>query len=270
MEVSKLFRAYIDNLNQRDWAGIEGQLSDGVLLNGRSLTREGYLSSLREAAGTPKSTKWIVDVLMCGDEAGSVAARIIAKPGGDTGGSSPESSTYAKHLFCWFTESKLKEIREIYDVDAMANHQTEILKAPTWSGKPPSEPVDLKGFYQTYIDCINAQMMASDLDKFCQPVVTHNGIRMTIEEYRLLIETSQEAISGLTFNIHTTIVNDKTQQLAARIEFTGTPAREWAGARPNGRPVEFSEHVFYWLDDGKIKEVVSLVDLKTYREQLQT
>lgn len=198
---------------------------------------------------------------MCDEEAGTVAARLIAKS---------SSGEYAKHLYCWYKEARIEKITEILDVDAMEQQQPDIVRAPTWSGSPPAaQAFDLKGFYRDYISCINAQTMTSNLDRFCHPVVTHNGIRLPIDEYRGLMEDSQEAISGLTFNIHTTIVNQKTQQLAARIEFTGTPAREWAGAKPNGKPVEFSEHVFYWLDDGKIKEVVSLVDLKAYREQLR-
>jgi predicted ester cyclase len=82
------------------------------------------------------------------------------------------------------------------------------------------------------------------------------------------MEDSFEVISGLVFSVRDLIVDDERQQIFSRIEFTGTPVRPYAGVEPNGRPVRFAEHAIYWLDRGKIARVVTVIDWKSYREQL--
>ncbi len=63
-------------------------------------------------------------------------------------------------------------------------------------------------------------------------------------------------------------MNAETQQIAARIEFSGTPVRTYAGVGPSGGQVHFAEHVFYWLEEGKIARVATVIDWETYRKQM--
>lgn len=123
--------------------------------------------------------------------------------------------------------------------------------------------------YRDYIACINAKTMVADLPKYCQPTVMHNGVVRSLDEYRFLMENAQDCIADLNFKTHTLIVDEEKQQVAALLEFTGTPVKVWEGVEPNGKSVEFSEHVFYWFEGGKIHKVISLVDVETFRKQME-
>ncbi|KAL7627198.1 hypothetical protein AAE478_003974 [Parahypoxylon ruwenzoriense] len=115
-------------------------------------------------------------------------------------------------------------------------------------------PQALEDTYRAYIGCINTQTMEAKLHNFCHPQAVHNGRSLTGEDYRLLVQEAFAAIPDITFAIHTVIADEKTQRVAARLEFTGTPAGVLAGAKPsgNGHGVEFCEHVTYQFEEGKI------------------
>lgn len=119
--------------------------------------------------------------------------------------------------------------------------------------------------------------MATTLPRFCHATVTHNTVPRTLAEYQSLMEDAQAAIPDITFVISDLITDEDRQMVAARLEFTGTPVKAFAGVVPPAeeelegrrREVRFSEVVFYWFQEGKIREVVSLVDLETYRKQVK-
>lgn len=129
----------------------------------------------------------------------------------------------------------------------------------------------LKTKYKAYIDAINGRNMSQTLPAFCHDVVIHNGQSLPLVEYRKLMENAQAVIPDLEFGVTSSIVDFDKQVLAARLDFRGTPVGEFAGATPlEGveKEVRFSEVVFYWFCDGKIAQVVSLVDLVDYRKQV--
>lgn len=124
--------------------------------------------------------------------------------------------------------------------------------------------------YQMYIAAINKRNMAQDLPAFCHDIVIHNGRALPLSEYRKLMEDAQAAMAGLEFSIGNVIVDDRKQMVAAKLDFRGTPTESFAGVTPPEgvrKEVRFSEIVFYWFSEGKIAEVVSLVDLDEYRKQ---
>lgn len=129
----------------------------------------------------------------------------------------------------------------------------------------------LKTKYKAYIDAINGRNMSQTLSAFCHDVVTHNGNALPLSKYRRLMEDAQAIIPDLDFSIASSLVDFDRQLLAARLDFRGTPTGEFAGVTPSegaGKEVRFSEIVFYWFEDGKIAEVVSLVDFHGYRKQV--
>lgn len=129
----------------------------------------------------------------------------------------------------------------------------------------------LKTRYEAYIGAINGRRMSQTLPDFCHDVVIHNGKSLPLVEYQRLMEDAQAIILDLEFNIANSLVDFDRQILAAKIDFRGTPIGEFAGVTPlEGvrKEVRFSEMVFYWFRDGKIAEVVSLVDLAGYRNQV--
>lgn len=129
----------------------------------------------------------------------------------------------------------------------------------------------LKSRYKAYIDAINGRNMSHTLSAFCHDIVIHNGKSLPLGEYQQLMEDAQAVMPDIEFNIAATLVDIDKQLLAARLDFRGTPIKEFAGVTPlEGvkKEVRFSEVVFYWFLDGKIAQVVSLVDWVDYRVQL--
>ncbi|KAK4097151.1 hypothetical protein N658DRAFT_434568 [Parathielavia hyrcaniae] len=181
---------------------------------------------------------------------------------------------YARHMFVFFTDNKISQIYDISDDDDGAEKPEGgqpqcIVPPPSLRPPPPRTSIDMRQFYADYIACLNSGELAEDLHQFCKPSgVVWNGTLMSVQQYADMIQASLDAISGLFFDMHTLVVDEPRQQLAARIEFTGTPVKPHAGGVPNGRQVAFAEHVFYWLEQGRISDVLSIVDWEEYRSQL--
>jgi predicted ester cyclase len=118
--------------------------------------------------------------------------------------------------------------------------------------------------YRRYIGCLNDRRLA-DLGAFVQEELTYNGRPMTRLDYQNLIAGDIAAIPDLYFDIDLLVTSG--DQIACRLNFRCTPQREFLGLQPSGKPVSFSEHVFYRLRDGKIYEVWSLIDRHAIEEQ---
>ncbi|KAL8372454.1 hypothetical protein RB595_001994 [Gaeumannomyces hyphopodioides] len=181
------------------------------------------------------------------------------------------------HLFCWIKDGRVLDIETIGDVDGVFRDENVAAVPPDLEADAaPSRRLtaaEMSATYRAYIDCINARTMDADLARFCHPRVRHNGRDLSLAEYGGLMEDAQQAIEGLTFAIHTLLADEDGQRLAVRLEFAGVPRKRWAGSvEPSGAPLEpggFAEHVYYWLDGGRIARVLSLVDLASYREQVR-
>lgn len=189
----------------------------------------------------------------------------------------------AAHTFCHPKDSPTHApniIATIIDTDALhaSPQPTKAQRASTIPAhpRPPtthtSNQPTLEDTYHAYIATINAgaAAMTSHLAVFCHPVVTHNGQSLSLPRYQRLMEDAQEAIPDLTFRVADLIADEERQQVAARLEFTGTPVKMWQEVEPNGKRVEFPEQVFYWFEEGRIHSVVSVVDMETYRRQMNS
>ncbi|KAG6368935.1 hypothetical protein INS49_003153 [Diaporthe citri] len=103
------------------------------------------------------------------------------------------------------------------------------------------------------------------LPHFLHQPVTHNTHPLTVLEYHNLGQAVRDAIPDLGCEIVDLVADGARQVVAARLEFAGTLVRPFAGAQPpaegGGRFVRIGEVVFYWFDGGRIREVVSLVDM---------
>lgn len=134
----------------------------------------------------------------------------------------------------------------------------------------------LAATYHAYIAAINARTLAHSLPDFCHPTVTHNSRVLSLATYRRLMEDAQDSIRELVFSVADLLVDEAGGMVAARLAFRGVAVGEFAGVRPMegvegggvGREVRFGEVVFYWFEGGRIREVVSLVDLDAYRTQV--
>ncbi|KAL2126714.1 hypothetical protein VTI74DRAFT_372 [Chaetomium olivicolor] len=271
------FKSFIDRINRRQWEFLGDTVQGKLSYNNNVLSLYEFTLLLKqEFAPRTNVTMDIVTALGgCQDpeRQGPVAARLrvktLLKEGSSTASSPRGLLEYARHMFVHFTDNKISQVYDISDESDKQSQGQSIAPPPPLRPPAPRTSIDIRQFYAEYIACINSGRMAEDLHQFCKPSgVVWNGTEMSIQQYGDMIQNSLDAISGLYFDVRTLVIDESRQQIAARIEFTGTPVKPFAGGVPNGRSVAFAEHVFYWLEQGKISDVLSIVDWDEYRSQL--
>lgn len=124
---------------------------------------------------------------------------------------------------------------------------------------------NLADIYTDYIACLNARDW-DNLDLFVHPEVVHNARRLGLNGYRSMLEANYRDIPDLRFEVECLVVDPP--RLAARLVFNCTPAGEFLGLAVNGARVAFTENVFYAFEDGRIREVWSIIDKQAIEAQL--
>ncbi|WP_158891092.1 MULTISPECIES: ester cyclase [unclassified Pseudomonas] len=124
---------------------------------------------------------------------------------------------------------------------------------------------ELGSHYQAYLDCLNRQAW-TELGRYVDDAVEHNGLPLGLAGYQAMLEGDHAAIPDLYFTAHLLVV--ETPWLAAQLDFDCTPRGELFGLAVNGRRVRFSEHVFYRFENGRIREVRSVIDTAAIAAQL--
>ncbi|TEA14820.1 hypothetical protein C8034_v002643 [Colletotrichum sidae] len=262
--------AIVHYLETHNWQEVEKRVHPRIQRNGQPQPATDFFALLSFPPNDPSRRHRQLDSSLLDISGDAVALRLIHCTNLDS--SSDTVYEYAEIVFAWFTNGRLARWQSLCDEDAARARKTTAPRTPhhpdITSRPSPDTTLDLKHHYRAYIKSINDGTMERDFGRFCQPELDHNGRRLSIAEYIPLISDSQEAIRDLRFDIQELLVDDATQQIAARLEFTGTPVREWGGAKPNGHEVRFHEHVMYQLDGGKIGRVWSVIELDAYRSQL--
>ncbi|KAJ6439362.1 SnoaL-like polyketide cyclase [Purpureocillium lavendulum] len=254
-------------LARRDYSASRDILSPGcsVLRNGVSHDRDSFIAGLQTAIGSSPGRVEIGLVIVDSRDSSNLAARLIHHDEDSTGA----SGRTLEHAFLWIDPSgKIVKMVTVTDDTAPKEVVEDKMSEPTVHREGRPDAGDLAGFYEEYIGTINSLTMKERLHEFCQPTVTHNARRFSLDEYRLMIESSFDEIRGLHFAIDDLFVDSETGQIAARLGFTGRPAKEFRGIAPTGKDVRFSEHAYYRLEDGKIARVQSLLDLASYKRSL--
>ncbi|WCE09152.1 ester cyclase [Pseudomonas sp. JBR1] len=119
--------------------------------------------------------------------------------------------------------------------------------------------------YQAYLDCLNRQAWA-ELGRHVDEAVEHNGRPLGLAGYQAMLEGDHAAIPDLHFAAQLLLV--EPPWLAARLDFDCTPHGELFGLAVKGRRVRFAEHVFYRFENGRIREVRSVIDTAAIAAQL--
>lgn len=272
MSLAESFRGWINAAATRSKPGLSLLLSPTVHYNDLPPFHPfDDLDAFIAATVSPDIQDTHIDSLIVDAEAGKVAARLIhsGPPRGD--GSRGE---WLKLAFVWFDEGKVTRVRSLNDIDLLSQIQQGTVTPPVPRSSPPSPSAPLlsraklEAEYRAYINAINTHTMYADFPRFVQDSVTHNTKTLTRTTYADFIETSFDEIKGLYFNLREVVCDSDTQQIAAWIEFTGTPTTEFRGIKPTGRSVRFTEFVMYTLREGKIETVWSLLDFDAYRKCL--
>ncbi|AUG55500.1 ester cyclase [Thalassospira marina] len=126
-------------------------------------------------------------------------------------------------------------------------------------------PAELASLYRQYIDCLNSQDW-DNLGNFVHEDAAHNGRPLGVAGYRAMLENDYAQIPDLRFNIDT--LTCEAPMVASRLMFDCTPKGEFLGLPINGRKIKFAENVFYEYRDGKIINVLSVLDKVAIEAQL--
>lgn len=126
-------------------------------------------------------------------------------------------------------------------------------------------PEALSDHYRGYIDCLNRQDWPS-LGDFVHAEVEYNGAVTGLSGYREMLEGDFRAIPDLRFSIGLLVSQPPT--IASRLNFDCTPSGDLFGLPVNGRRVRFDENVFYTFDEGRIRQVWSIIDKAAIAEQI--
>jgi predicted ester cyclase len=142
-----------------------------------------------------------------------------------------------------------------------------MLLEQTRSGESVPMTSNLADIYTDYIACLNAQDW-ENLDLFVHREVIHNARHLGLQGYRSMLEADYRDIPDLRFEVGFLVVDPP--KLAARLAFNCTPAGEFLGLAVNGARIAFAENVFYAFEDGRIREVWSIIDKQAIEAQLQS
>ncbi|KAI0883494.1 SnoaL-domain-containing protein [Annulohypoxylon maeteangense] len=284
-DIEEIYRCIIQSVNEQRWEDLPRYMSSHLIRNGQDYTPESYAAEIKLFGGGGASVELTVDALIVDQESQRLAATVLVKAlvrteKANANGETAQNISFTEQQFIWFEDGKVSTLFTLADGDEIRRQLSdpEYRYTPDLISlqAPPSQLVavaklsagELEETYRRYIGCINKQTMETDLHRFCHPQAIHNTKTLTRDQYRLLIQEARTAVPDIVFGPRTVIVDERSQLVAARLEFTGTPVGIMAGAKPNGRGVSFSEHVTYLFEEGKIARVWSIVDWESYRRQL--
>lgn len=124
---------------------------------------------------------------------------------------------------------------------------------------------ELAALYRDYIACLNRRDWPA-LGQFVHEEVAHNARPLGLAGYRAMLERDVREVPDLQFHIEMLVCDPP--RIAVRVRFDCTPAGTFLGLAVNGRRVSFCENVFYEFQDGKIRQVWSVIDKTAIEAQL--
>lgn len=243
-----------------DWAKATTFLAGDITVNGDATLGEAYIQELK-AENMNGSRR---EIIIVDEETGDIAARFVNLP---TTKALDASEEWTEQTLYSFNDGKISSIQSLQGAN-IKELKSENSPAHHDSAAQDTNQTDLRLLYTEYIDSINALTMDKHFGSFCHDAVTHNYHTYQRDAYREMIESSFEEIKGLHFTIERLIVDTGKQRVAARLGFTGVPSKEFRGIPPTGNSVRFSEHAFYQFQQGRIKQVWSLLDLEAYKRSV--
>jgi predicted ester cyclase len=123
----------------------------------------------------------------------------------------------------------------------------------------------LRDRYHGYIDCLNRQDWRH-LGDYVAESVQRNGEALGLAGYRTMLEGDFAAIPDLSFKFDFLV--SEPPYVGARLLFDCTPRGLLFDLPVNGKPVVFTENVFYRFTNGKIETVWSVIDQAAIKAQL--
>jgi predicted ester cyclase len=125
--------------------------------------------------------------------------------------------------------------------------------------------VEFQEFFQRYIAVLNAHEFQR-LPEFMHENLVVNGQAILRDQMIAQLQDHVVAVPDLVWHVEDSVVKD--DRVAAYFRNHGTPVREWLGAQPTGAAVEYAEHLFHKVRNGRFYELNFLLDACSVRKQL--
>ena len=124
---------------------------------------------------------------------------------------------------------------------------------------------EFHNFYRRYIAALNAR----EFD-FVETLIADDVLMNDVPSKRADVMASLrhhvDAVPDFVWHIEDLLVEG--DRIGAKLRDTGTPRKEWWGLAPTGASVEYAEHCFYTVRDGRFVDMAYLMDVRTVAEQL--
>jgi predicted ester cyclase len=125
---------------------------------------------------------------------------------------------------------------------------------------------DLKSFYRRYIAALNGRQF-DVVRELIADEVHMNGVLFQSVDVVASIKAIVEAVPDWTWNIEELFAQD--DRIAARLQDTGTPVKQFLGHEPTGASLDIMEYASYRVRHGKFVEMYFLLDTAAVAAQLR-
>ncbi|MGN9811383.1 ester cyclase [Micromonospora sp. BQ11] len=126
--------------------------------------------------------------------------------------------------------------------------------------------INLRDFYERYIEALNAHEF-DRMDEFVHETITLQSEPGSRDALVAQLNGIVDAIPDFHWDTQELIIDGN--RLGARLVNTGTPAKEFLGVAPTGKPLKIIEFAIYTLRDGKFLHMSALHDAEALRKQLE-
>lgn len=126
---------------------------------------------------------------------------------------------------------------------------------------------DLRAFFERYVAALNTHAFAQ-LAAFMEDALVVNGQPTPRDDVIAGLEGHIDAVPDMVWRVADIAVDG--ERIAARFFNTGVPIKPWLGAEPTGARVDYAEHVFHKVRDGRFYELNFLLDAVGVQAQLAT
>ncbi|KEY70679.1 hypothetical protein S7711_09867 [Stachybotrys chartarum IBT 7711] len=272
--IEETYRDWIAALNSQNDEAISAAIAEKIMHDGLESGKHQYTQQVIKVLDELSVTKVDLDMFTIDTAAQAISARLLYRGKSQINdGGIPTNDTFIEWsaiTFTWF-DADLKMIRasSLVDMDAIRAGNNKAAPTPTLHYEPAPPGFGIQALYHGYLDCINTDRDKDRLARHVHSVITHNEHMSDLDEFLSFLNHNSRQIEGNKLTIKDLITDDVSQQIAARLELSGTPVGEVFGSAPTGRAVRFPEHAMYKLHGGKIAFVWAVRDFDTFRKRLE-
>lgn len=148
---------------------------------------------------------------------------------------------------------------------AATGNQTDATASSTQESSS-ARAQELRDLYTAYIAALNAHDF-DRMDQFVADEVAFGDQTLTRDEIIDILESITDAVPDFEWEIQRILVDG--DRLSAHLIDTGTPTKEWNGAKPTGASFSVAELAIYRVVDGRFVEMFNIFDAAAVIQQLQ-